>query len=750
MFLSVISFVSGIIVVQQFHQLPGVFWVLCLLGALACSLYFRYWRLMFFVIGLLWAICFASIRLADRLSEVHQGQLVQITGKVVGLPRKNLRNIKFDFEVIKPKHNFPSKIKLSWYYPKQLVKTGQTWRLTVKLKQPHGRFNPHQFDYERWLFVQNIGATAYIKNKPEPKLLSRQPVGFNIDLLRQLISDKLTKILGNNEYIGVIKALTIGERSEITDEQWLLFRNTGTVHLLAISGLHIGLLAGFSFFVARIIAIRASFISPQIVAVICSLLTAIFYSALAGFSLPTQRALLMLTVAMTAILLQRNISSINALLITMLLVLVFDPLAVLSAGFWLSYLAVVLIIYSVTGRLAKSHYFIGALKIHWVTAFGMSPLLIYYFQQVSIIAPFANFITVPLISLIVVPLCLLSVLFLFINPLIADLLLSLTSRILQGLGYVLSFFDGFTYATFNASSVSFYAVLLSLFGVAILLSPRGVPARWLGLLMFLPLMFSKIDKPVQGEVTMTLLDVGQGLATVVETTNYVLVFDTGARYSQYSDMGKTVVLPFLKHKGIKQINTLIISHGDNDHSGGAKAIIAGQKINTILTSAPKLFMNVIATQCIAGQAWVWDNVEFKILSPQKPFYLGENDNSCVLKITTKAGSILLTGDIEKTAEQGLVNHFPQHLKSDVLIAPHHGSKTSSTSAFLKEVNPDVIIIPAGYQNKFSFPHQQVLDRYKEINSTVYNLAEEGAVIVKLKNKSYTVQSMRKVEGKYWN
>jgi competence protein ComEC len=750
MFLSVLSFVTGILVVQQFTELPGTIWIISLILMAIGGAYLRYWRLMFFVTGLLWAIFFATIRLTDRLPPDHQGQSIQVEGTVVGLPRHNQRRVKFDFAVSNPVENFPAKIKLSWYYPKQLIKAGQFWQFTVKLKQPHGRFNPDQFDYERWLFMQNIGATGYVKNKPEPKLIARKSLILSVDSLRQIIADKLTELVGDTRYMGVIKALTIGERSEISAKQWKIFRNTGTVHLLAISGLHIGLIAGFAYLLARKIAIKVALSSPQIIATVFSIFTAFLYSALAGFSLPTQRALLMLTVAMAAISWQRNITPVNTLSITMLVVLLFDPLAVLSAGFWLSYLAVVLIVYSLTGRLAKAGYWAGAVKIHWVTALGLSPLLLYYFQQVSIVAPVANLFTVPVISLLVVPLCLLAVFMMFFVPVIAEALFFLVNSILQVLWHVLSLLNEMTYATLSIASVSFYAVPLSLFGIAILLSPRGIPARWLGLVMLLPLFITDIKKPDQGDVTLTLLDVGQGLATVVETANHVLVFDTGAKYSRQSDMGNMVVVPFLNNKGIKRVDTLIISHGDNDHIGGAESVIAAQQVDKILTSAPKMLAEYNPVQCQVGQSWVWDEVEFDILSPQQNLYVSENNNSCVLKVSTKQGSILLTGDIEQIAEHGLIKNYPQQINSDVLVAPHHGSKTSSTLNFLKHVKPRYVLIPSGFRNRFSFPHKEVLKRYQQINAKVFNVAEEGALIVKVENNTYTLHSTRKDQGKYWN
>ena len=751
MFISVLSFVTGIIVVQQFSALPETIWILCLFVLMLCSAFLRYWQLMFFVMGLLWACCFASFRLADRLPEHLEGRHIQVEGRVVGLPKYDERRVRFDFVVSKSKLNkrLPEKIRLSWFFPKQQVKAGQYWQFTVKLKKPHSRFNPGGFDYEKWLFMQNIGATGYVKNKPPPRLVVTDSTCQNFDCLRQVIADNLTELIGHTENRGVIKALTIGERHDISHKQWEIFRKTGTVHLVAISGLHIGLVAGLAYLLALKTSIRLTIISPQIIAAMVAILVALFYAALAGFSLPTQRALLMLIIAMAAISWQRNIKPVNTLALTMFIVLIFDPLAVLSAGFWLSFLAVVLIVYCLAGRLGKTGYWKSAIKIHWVTAIGLAPLLLLYFQQVSTIAPLANLLAVPVISLLVVPLCLIAVLLMFFMPTLAEHVFLLVDTILQVLWSVLAEISPLPYASVSTALVPFYTIPLALLGVFILLSPRGIPVRWLGIVMLFPLIFVDVKKPEQGEVTMTLLDVGQGLSAVVETRKHVLVFDTGAKYSDQYDMGDAVVIPFLNSKGIDVVDTLLISHGDNDHIGGAESVIKQSRVDKILTSVPKMLAQYVPVQCQAGQSWDWDDVTFEILWPVQNS-LSENNNSCVLKVSSKHGSFLLTGDIEAEAENGLIKKYAQQLESDFLIAPHHGSKTSSTIAFLKWVDPAIVLIPSGYRNRFSFPHQAVLKRYQEVNTSWMNTADDGAIIVEMKKDLLEVNSIRRERTKYWN
>ena len=306
------------------------------------------------------------------------------------------------------------------------------------------------------------------------------------------------------------------------------------------------------------------------------------------------------------------------------------------------------------------------------------------------------------------------------------------------------------YATLSSFQPSMMSLLLAMLGVAIILAPKGMPARWLGALFLLPLSFVVGDKPHRGNVRITLLDVGQGLSTVVETQNHTLVFDSGAKYSNSYDMGNAVVIPFLKSKGIEKIDKLIISHGDNDHIGGTESILKEAQVKEILTSATEMLVNPSAELCESGQGWEWDQVTFTMLGPGIGELEGENNNSCVLKISSKTGSVLLTGDIEKPAEDWLVDHYSGQLQNDILIAPHHGSNTSSTLNFLKQVAPKTVLIPAGYKNRFAFPHPKVLARYKAINANWWNTADSGALVVETSDNELVIKSMRAEHRKYWN
>jgi competence protein ComEC len=334
-------------------------------------------------------------------------------------------------------------------------------------------------------------------------------------------------------------------------------------------------------------------------------------------------------------------------------------------------------------------------------------------------------LAVPVVSFLVVPLSLLVLALLQIVPDIANLLLQLIDQVLQVLWQVLEYLVNLPMASIVHPKPQVWQMLLAMLGILLLLAPKGIPGRFLGMLLLLPVVLIKPDKLEQGEINLTLLDAGQGLSVLVETTGHALVFDTGARFSDKFDMGKNVVLPLLYYRHITSLDQLIISHADNDHIGGARALLSSIPVRQVFSSVPDQLADYDATQCRAGYMWQWDQVSFEFLSPPQQLFQNENDNSCVLRIQTLHKSVLLTGDIERAAENYLVNHAGHTLAADILIAPHHGSKTSSSSAFLALVNPAIILISADSPNRFGFPHAAVIERYKAINATYYITGETG-------------------------
>ena len=752
MYSAYLAFPLGVVIVQQFSRLPTLLELSLLLGVLALEVYKKSWTIVFFTIGLLWASLFAQWRLLDRLPDKYVNTDVTVAGVITSLPQQQDRRSSFDFTVSQPADNFPAKIRLNWYNPKQALKAGQAWRMSVKLKPPNGRMNPGGFDYEAWQFANHIGASGYVRPKPPPEQIELTPnIAHYFTLWRQAIADQVDAALPHGEQSGVIKALTIGDQTSITQTQWEVFRNTGATHLIVISGSHISLIAGMIYLLVRRgwawLAVLS--VSPQQVAAVAAWLAAMFYAGLAGYSIPTLRAMIMLTVTMAAIVWQRNTAPLHVLLLALTAVLLFDPFAVLSVGFWLSFIAVALLLYVSAGRLGRSNYWQEATTAQLATAIGLSPLLMVFFQQVSLISPLSNWLAVPIIGLLVTPLALAAIVLLFLAPPLAGVLLQLTDLILQGLWWLLLEMSKWPLATLYCLQPPWYAVLTAGIGVLLLLAPRGFPARYLSLCLFLPLIFVNSEKPELGSAWLTLLDVGQGLSAVVQTKDHTLVFDTGGKFSENSDMGETVVLPFLRWQGIEKLDTLMISHNDNDHSGGAASLLAEVPVANISSSAPEWAERSNGGYCRAGQQWQWDQVNFTLLSPPETAFAKENNNSCVLKIETEKFSFLLPGDIERNAENWLAEEYADKLKSTVLIAPHHGSKTSSSLEFLEQVNPELVVIPVGYLNRFGFPHKQVLERYQQLHVRWLSSADAGAISIRADAEQLQIETEREKHKHYW-
>lgn len=752
MILATLAFLAGLLLVQQFSTLPQSPWLLLVaLFVISLIVWRRYWLCLCFAVGVLWAIIFASVRLANQLPKHLEAIDIPVIGYVADLPEQSDKVARFNFNITQSAVPLPSIVRLSWYHPEQPIKAGQHWSFSVKLKRPHGSLNPGAFDYERWLFTEGIGATGSVRAHSKATLLRRDSAWCNTQVWRQTITDLLTKALPNSKNLALIKALTLGDGSNISSSEWDIFRKTGTTHLIVISGSHIGLIAGMVYVLILKLWARTGLLrwSPQKVAATISLIVALLYSALAGFSVPTQRAIIMLTIAMGAVILQRNNRPFNTLAFAMLVILISDPLALLSIGFWLSFLAVALIIYSLSARLKTPSSVIGTLKVNWATSAGLSPLLLVFFQQISLISPVANFFAVPIISFIIVPLALVATIILPVSSTLAAPLFWLVDETLQGLVWFLLQLANLPLSTLSHSTPSPWVLVFAVPAILLLLAPVGIPARSLSLIMLMPLVFTKTQPPKIGTFTMTVLDVGQGLAVTVQTAHHWLVYDAGPKYNSGSDSGQTVLLPFLRYYHADYLDTLVISHGDSDHIGGAESLLQALPTTQLLTSVPAQLSVYKPTVCVAGQSWLWDEVKFTILSPDHAFE-SDNDNSCVLRIENQRSSVLLTGDIEAGAERQLVATYGERLKSNVLVAPHHGSKTSSTPIFLNAIAPEIILIPAGYLNQFHHPHPTVLSRYQQSKAKIFNTADSGAITINAESSKPHVSTFRDTDGHYWN
>jgi len=745
-----IAFMLGCLLFLQLTSLPNLLWFFGLIPLLILLASARTRLISYFGFGVLWTFFQATLLVNDQLSTELEGKDNVISGVISSLPQHNGRRIRFEFTPDSEFSTFPSKLRLTWYKPLPVhFEAGDHWQLTIRLKKIHGMSNPGSFDYESWLFQQGFGATGYVRTSKTNKLLSESSA-FNINKLRQKLSNILHTHLSSSPNLGLIEGLTIGVRDNISQNQWQVLRASGTNHLLAISGLHIGLAAAIGFFSFRWLWARKTtkllHLPATEFAVIGSASAALFYAALAGFSIPTQRALIMVTVVMIAILIRRPLASSSLLSLSMLVVLSWAPFSVLSSGFWLSFSAVAIILFVSQNRFPSPRF--QWLKIHTLIAFGLTPLLLLFFLKTSLIAPIANLVAIPFISFIIVPLLLLaSVMFCLFEP-IGILLINIADSLLSLFWPLLDYLASLSFSQWSISPLHFYHYVIIGLSTLLLLTPRGFPAKWLGIIGLSPLLLFIQDKPEVGEFKFTLLDVGQGLSAVVQTHSHTLVFDTGPKFSDSFNTGTAIVLPFLQHHGINSIDTLIISHGDNDHIGGALPLMAAMPVNNILSSVPSRIPS--AKACTTGQSWQWDNVSFHLLHPDSLDIGSENDLSCVLKITNASGSILLTGDIEKLAENLLLQHHRNNLQSTVLVAPHHGSKTSSSLEFIQAINPKVVLFPVGYRNRYNFPHNSVIARYIKQNTQLFNSAVHGAISIHFANSFVSNPiGWRQVNQKIW-
>ncbi len=770
----ILSFLFGILFLQQFSSLPNILWSWALLLLFFTPLLPRHFRnIILFVVGFSWALLRAHWVLDVALSVELQGKDILVTGVIASIPLEDNRKRRFEFDIETLEYNnqqLPSigKVRISWYgkrgrgnkssYKNKIkLKAGQRWQFWLRLKQPHGFMNPGSFDYEGWLYQKKIRATGYVrinaKKKQFAKKLDDEATGYSMLILRQTLYDRLKLITSKTDYGGILVALAMGERTGISPEQWQVFRATGTSHLVAISGLHIGLLAGFIFLITRHLwpycGSAALVLASPRAAALSALVVAAFYAALSGFAVPSQRALIMLSIVMLSIFWRHKVQSSQVLSLALLSVLLLDPVAVLSAGFWLSFAAVAIIGLAGFGRLTvdKGWRILG--RLQWRISLALIPLLIFLFQQASLISPLANLFAIPLVSFLVVPLVLLATSIVPFIPDLATMMYSLADTTLSFLWWFLAYLADTPLSQWYGVKPNILSLCLASLGFVLLLTPKGWPAKYLGLFLIIPLIWPNTQPPEHGEVEVTLLDVGQGLAAVVQTKQHALVFDTGPKFSQSFDTGAAVVIPFIRQKNIKKLDMLIISHKDNDHSGGLKSIQREIEVDKLVSS----YAENGSEPCFSGQNWQWDGVLFEMLNPDESIhYKKRNNASCVLRISAGKESLLLSADIEKRTEKQLVKQRYAQLKSTYLVAPHHGSKTSSSQAFLDAVDPDYILLPVGFKNRYRMPHATVMRRYRSMNIPIIETFKSGAISVLFgqKNSSKIPEQYRKQSQKYWN
>ncbi len=761
-----LGFLAGTAVVQHLPYLPPpsllfTGWIIMgltgflLLRPRQRALPAGYRFMLWLAVGALWAMSFAGIRLNQGLPTDDKRHEALVQGEITSIPEAMDRGQRFEYRIDQILSSLPLKpgyIRLSWYDPSQVLKAGDHWQFRVKLKTPHGSLNPGSMDYEGWLFATGIRATGYVTESGENQRLDAGEGYFpSIAAWRQTLYDRLQAALVDRPHAGIIEALVMGIESNISQAQWDTLRLTGTTHLIAISGSHIGLMAGLGFFLARWVAafLGLSIVSPRQLAAVSGIVLATGYAALADFAIPTRRALVMIGIVMGAVLLKRNLSSPHVLALAGLAVTLHDPMAVLSPGFWLSFAAVGLILYGMTGRLVVRQGMRGLLRVNGLTALGLAPLLLLFFQQVALISPLANAVAIPVLGIVLVPVCLTGALLLFLQPTWGVAVLQATEYVLSQFWKILDGLASLPLAQWNHPAATLPDMILALAGVVLWLAPRGVPGRWLGWVLCLPLIINRPPLIPTGHFRLSLLDVGQGLSAVVETRHHVLVFDTGARFSAAFDMGRAVVEPYLRYRGWEGVDVLMVSHGDNDHIGGARSLLHRMPVAAVYSSVPEQLPGPSTRFCQAGQVWNWDGIRLAVLAPLTKLER-ENDNSCVLQISGTTRSALLTGDIEARGEQALLHQYGAALASEVLVVPHHGSNTSSTAAFLDTVKPACALVPDGRLNRYGFPHPAVVARYRDRGIAWYETADAGALTIESDSPHRcAVSRYRHDHRRYW-
>ncbi|MBS0335566.1 MAG: DNA internalization-related competence protein ComEC/Rec2 [Proteobacteria bacterium] len=777
---AIVAFAVGVWWLQQratlptFPPDPAWLWAACACAGLSLVRPLRRWLVLpaAFALGFAWAAGCAHLRMHDRLAAELEGRDLVLSGVVASLPAVGERSVRFEFDVeAAPGPGVPGRILLSWYRsgiaagpedaPAALddpyaVHPGERWLFTVRLKRPHGSVNPHGFDYEGWLLERGIGASGYVRQRGgQRKIGERNSVVDRIEQARERVRARFLDVLGDSDTAGILVALVVGDQRAIDAGDWRLFSRTGVTHLMSISGLHVTLISGM---VAALVAFGwrrsgslALVLPARKAAALAATFAALAYTLLAGFGVPAQRTFFMVGAVAAALWSGRISSPSRVLALALLAVVLVDPWAVLAAGFWLSFGAVALIFYVSHGWTGRASWLAQWARVQWAITVGLAPMALLLFSQVSLVGPLANAVAIPVVSAVITPLALASAL------LPADALLRFADVLAGWLMVFLAWCDALPVAVWQQAVPPAWAVAAALAGVLWLLAPRGMPSRWIGLAFFLPVLTATPPRPAPGEAWVTTLDVGQGLAVLVRTAEHNLLYDAGPAYGTESDSGERIIAPYLRAIGALRLDTMVVTHNDSDHSGGAISVLQNAQVLDFMSSLEPDNPIALAAPgprpCVRGDRWQWDGVEFEVMHPARDDYadgsLRINNLSCVLRVATAHGSMLLTGDIEKVAEALLVQREGAGLRADALLAPHHGSRTSSTAEFIDAVRPALLVVPAGYRNRFGHPRADVLARYAVAGTRVLRTDLDGAVTVRLARDGVQALGERAGRPRYW-
>lgn len=733
--------------------------------------------------------------LSNRLPPELEGQDLAVVGQVRGVVTRFEHGRGFSFFIdrcvlaVKP---CPAKrkVRLSWYgrLPRGVtqIKAGQRWRLNIRLKRPHSLVNPGGFDGELGAMRRGIAGVGYVRSKrrqesaatyvqvallPGRTMVPAAFFGSARDAVHRAMRELLTRVGPSDAgSVGTVIALVTGHQAAIPPVAWSVYNRTGTAHLMSISGLHVTMFAALAIVVLRgvlrlpVVPVDLLRRMPaQHLAWLLGLFAALAYSAFSGWGVPAQRTCWMLAAAGAIAFSGRRCPVWFAMAGAGAVVVAADPWAPLTAGFWLSFVAVCAILLVATqapGRTGRSKLLIifrEALRTQWAASISLIPITAFWFGAVSLVGPVANAVAIPVVSWLITPLAMVGGLLAVFWPAAAQWFVSAAAWLAHGLLWLLSAMAGWPWATWITGQPGLLAQVVALLGALTLLLPLSMSMRLPAALVMLSVLLWPADKPGHADFRVLALDVGQGSSVLIQTASRSLLFDTGPVYSGDYGAGLRVVTPVLRQQRVSRLDMLMISHADADHTGSARHVASQFRASRVLGSSqgrPRDTRHLPAMQpCRRGQSWSWDGVQFNVLHPgvQRAVRRTRNATSCVLMVSSPAGSVLLTGDIERKQERELVSIYGNAgLASDVVVVPHHGSNTSSSAAFIDAVSPRWAVIQAGYRNRFRHPAALVTERYRERNVRLLRSDADGAVAIEFRaGQAPRLTRYRDKHRRYW-
>ena len=697
----------------------------------------------FLLLGLVVMWIASRAMLVDRLQPELQGEPLAVTVQVATFPEVLPGSVRFvAHPVDDPVQEglsapaLPGKIRLSWYEPPGVPRIGEIWRLQVRLKRPRGFANGTGFDYELWLARQHIGATGYVVAGAANLKLDN--VKDRRSLLRQRLVDRIVKVTGDNEASAVLLAITVGARHLIGKEQWERYAISGTSHLMAISGLHIGLAAGGAWLLCRLLCpFFSRSVNVRDLAALTAVTAACAYAEISGLAIPARRAALMALLVAIPFILRRQLSPDKVLAASCIAIFASDPMAIHAPGFKLSFGAVAILLWIAqqrssyaTGGPSPASRVLSAARslstLQFALLLGLFPMTVLVFGRISWLAPLVNLLVLPLFNMVTVPAALLGLLLDGPLAIAGDSLLRVSWHSVRLTLFLIDTVSAWPPARVYTATPRGIMVFVVMLAALPALLPPGFPGRKVAWIAAMAILLYRPPTPPAGCVDLVALEVGQGLSAVLRTRTRTLVYDTGPSFRGGSDIGQLVLVPWLRSAGVRQVDLLVVSHSDDDHAGGTRSLVNALEVKEILGGErlPSISQSQLA--CRSGQAWLWDGIRFGFMHPGLYPLQGNNNASCVLEIAAGPHRILLTGDIESPIENHLVRSAALS-PVDIVVVPHHGSRTSSGRAFVEALRPSVAIVSAGHDNRWGFPKDDVVARWQEAGARVMNTAASGAI-----------------------